>query len=147
VQVYAELAADGYDIDYMRVPVTDEKAPKDSDFELLIQRLWAVPLGGHHGSRGPRAGSDFQLLTQRPWAVPVPLGGRPGCRSPQAQHRHSTGSAPWALRPAMAAPGGQASASQDTEPRVSCGCSTSPPTCPLTRRFLPLQPTISSRAC
>lgn len=27
----------------MRVPVTDEKAPKDSDFELLIQRLWNVP--------------------------------------------------------------------------------------------------------
>lgn len=30
--------------DYMRVPITDEKAPKDSDFELLIQRLWNVPL-------------------------------------------------------------------------------------------------------
>jgi hypothetical protein len=27
----------------MRVPITDEKAPKDSDFELLIQRLWNVP--------------------------------------------------------------------------------------------------------
>lgn len=38
-------AADGYDIDYLRVPVTDEKAPKDSDFELLIQRLWCVPAG------------------------------------------------------------------------------------------------------
>lgn len=25
------------------MPVTDEKAPKDSDFELLIQRLWNVP--------------------------------------------------------------------------------------------------------
>lgn len=30
--------------DYMRVPITDEKAPKDSDFELLIRRLWNVPL-------------------------------------------------------------------------------------------------------
>jgi hypothetical protein len=29
--------------DYTRVPITDEKAPKDSDFELLIQRLWNVP--------------------------------------------------------------------------------------------------------
>eukprot|EP00983_Pelagomonas_calceolata_P043294 1138848-Pelagomonas_calceolata.AAC.4 len=37
------LAADGYDVDYLRVPVTDEKAPKDNDFEELIQRLWAVP--------------------------------------------------------------------------------------------------------
>ena len=35
--------ADGYDVDYLRVPVTDEKAPKDSDFEVLIQRLWQVP--------------------------------------------------------------------------------------------------------
>eukprot|EP00878_Enallax_costatus_P006221 GHUV01006524.1.p1 GENE.GHUV01006524.1~~GHUV01006524.1.p1 ORF type:complete len:1656 (+),score=579.22 GHUV01006524.1:267-5234(+) len=44
LEVYAELIEDGYDIDYMRVPITDEKAPKDSDFELLIQRLWNVPL-------------------------------------------------------------------------------------------------------
>jgi hypothetical protein len=29
--------------DYTRVPITDEKAPKDSDFEQLIQRLWNVP--------------------------------------------------------------------------------------------------------
>lgn len=26
------------------MPITDEKAPKDSDFELLIRRLWTVPL-------------------------------------------------------------------------------------------------------
>eukprot|EP00198_Chlamydomonas_reinhardtii_P010887 XP_001700224.1 predicted protein [Chlamydomonas reinhardtii] len=37
--------ADGYHIDYLRVPVTDEKAPKDSDFDMLIQRLWPN-LGG-----------------------------------------------------------------------------------------------------
>lgn len=36
-------AADGYDVDYLRVPVTDEKAPKDNDFEELIRRLWSVP--------------------------------------------------------------------------------------------------------
>lgn len=30
-------AADGYDVDYLRVPVTDEKAPKPADFQLLIQ--------------------------------------------------------------------------------------------------------------
>ena len=30
-------------MDYMRVPVTDEKAPKEHDFTLLIQRLWTLP--------------------------------------------------------------------------------------------------------
>lgn len=44
-EVYAELIADGYDIDYLRVPITDEKAPKDRDFELLIHRIWSVPEG------------------------------------------------------------------------------------------------------
>ncbi|GFH09567.1 uncharacterized protein HaLaN_04738, partial [Haematococcus lacustris] len=42
-EVYAELKADGYDVDYLRVPITDEKAPKDEDFEELIHRLWAIP--------------------------------------------------------------------------------------------------------
>lgn len=37
------FTADGYNIDYLRVPVTDEKAPKDNDFEELIKRLWEVP--------------------------------------------------------------------------------------------------------
>lgn len=45
LEVYAELIADGYDVDYLRVPVTDEQAPKDNDFELLIGRLWNVPEG------------------------------------------------------------------------------------------------------
>ena len=36
-------SADGYDVDYLRIPVTDEKAPKDQDFEELIDRLWNVP--------------------------------------------------------------------------------------------------------
>ena len=35
----------GYDVDYLRVPVTDEKAPKETDFELLIKRCWAPPDG------------------------------------------------------------------------------------------------------
>jgi hypothetical protein len=29
LEVYAELQADGYDVDYTRIPVTDEKAPKE----------------------------------------------------------------------------------------------------------------------
>lgn len=36
---------DGYDVDYTRVPVTDEKAPKDADFALLTKRLWNLPEG------------------------------------------------------------------------------------------------------
>ena len=38
-------AANGYDVDYLRVPVTDEKAPKTSDFAILAARAWAPPEG------------------------------------------------------------------------------------------------------
>lgn len=30
------VADDGYDVDYLRIPVTDEKAPKDEDFGTLV---------------------------------------------------------------------------------------------------------------
>ncbi|KAI8474087.1 MAG: inositol hexakisphosphate-domain-containing protein [Monoraphidium minutum] len=43
LEVYRELKADGYDVDYVRLPITDEKAPKDSDFEVFVRRLWNVP--------------------------------------------------------------------------------------------------------
>ena len=39
------LAEDGYDVDYQRVPVTDEKAPKERDFVFLVRRLWQQPAG------------------------------------------------------------------------------------------------------
>ena len=39
------MAANGYDVDYLRVPVTDEKAPKTSDFAVLAARAWAPPEG------------------------------------------------------------------------------------------------------
>ena len=38
-QVYAELAEDGYDVEYLRVPVTDEKAPKERDLAELQARV------------------------------------------------------------------------------------------------------------
>ena len=38
-------AANGYDVDYLRVPVTDEKAPKTSDFAILAARAWDPPEG------------------------------------------------------------------------------------------------------
>ncbi|KIY98140.1 hypothetical protein MNEG_9823 [Monoraphidium neglectum] len=43
LEVYRELKADGYDVEYTRLPITDEKAPKDSDFEVFVRRLWNVP--------------------------------------------------------------------------------------------------------
>lgn len=42
-QVYAELAEDGYDVEYLRVPVTDEKAPKERDLAELQARA-ALPV-------------------------------------------------------------------------------------------------------
>lgn len=35
-QVYEELQAEGYLVDYERVPVTDEKSPKETDFDVLV---------------------------------------------------------------------------------------------------------------
>lgn len=32
-------------MDYLRVPVTDEKAPKADDFAVLISRAWPPPPG------------------------------------------------------------------------------------------------------
>lgn len=42
-EVYNELNAEGYEVNYIRVPITDEKAPKDDDFEELIEKLWTLP--------------------------------------------------------------------------------------------------------
>ncbi|KAK9839780.1 hypothetical protein WJX81_000925 [Elliptochloris bilobata] len=45
LEVYAELAEDGYDVEYLRVPVTDEKAPKERDLAELQARLGNPPEG------------------------------------------------------------------------------------------------------
>ncbi|XP_010544899.1 PREDICTED: paladin-like [Tarenaya hassleriana] len=39
LEVYDELQAEGYLVDYERVPVTDEKSPKETDFDILIQKI------------------------------------------------------------------------------------------------------------
>ncbi|KFK34389.1 hypothetical protein AALP_AA5G138900 [Arabis alpina] len=39
LEVYKELEAEGYLVDYERVPVTDEKSPKESDFDTLIRKI------------------------------------------------------------------------------------------------------------
>lgn len=51
-------AADGYDVDYLRVPVTDEKAPKPNDFQLLIE----VGAGGCGGTSAATALQEACLL-------------------------------------------------------------------------------------
>jgi hypothetical protein len=39
LEVYEELQAEGYLVDYERVPITDEKSPKETDFDLLIRKI------------------------------------------------------------------------------------------------------------
>lgn len=39
LEVYQGLQEEGYPVDYERVPVTDEKSPKERDFDLLLRRL------------------------------------------------------------------------------------------------------------
>ncbi|KAF7818056.1 paladin-like isoform X1 [Senna tora] len=42
LEVYEELQAEGYLVDYERVPITDEKAPKELDFDFLVHRISQV---------------------------------------------------------------------------------------------------------
>lgn len=44
-EVYEELCNDGYNLDYLRVPVTDEKAPDGEDFEILMRKSWDIDEG------------------------------------------------------------------------------------------------------
>ncbi|XP_068660275.1 uncharacterized protein [Aristolochia californica] len=39
LEVYEELQLEGYLVDYERVPITDEKSPKERDFDLLVHRI------------------------------------------------------------------------------------------------------------
>ncbi|XP_075094031.1 uncharacterized protein LOC107778927 [Nicotiana tabacum] len=39
LQVYEELQAQEYLVDYERVPITDEKSPKELDFDILVLRV------------------------------------------------------------------------------------------------------------
>ncbi|CAA6653809.1 unnamed protein product [Spirodela intermedia] len=44
LEVYEELQVEGYLIDYERVPITDEKSPKEQDFDILVQRIAQVDI-------------------------------------------------------------------------------------------------------
>ncbi|KAK9993506.1 hypothetical protein SO802_023209 [Lithocarpus litseifolius] len=39
LEVYEELQAEGYLVDYERVPITDEKSPKETDFDILVHKI------------------------------------------------------------------------------------------------------------
>lgn len=45
LEVYEALESEGYLVDYHRVPITDEKSPKERDFDLLVQHLLQVDIG------------------------------------------------------------------------------------------------------
>ncbi|KAJ3698159.1 hypothetical protein LUZ61_001864 [Rhynchospora tenuis] len=42
VEVYEELKQEGYLVEYERIPITDEKSPKEIDFDHLVQRISQV---------------------------------------------------------------------------------------------------------
>ena len=42
LEVYEELTRDGFNVDYLRVPITDEKAPMGDDFEILMRTAWEL---------------------------------------------------------------------------------------------------------
>ncbi|XP_021769913.1 paladin-like isoform X2 [Chenopodium quinoa] len=44
LEVYEELKIEGYLVNYERVPVTDEKSPKESDFDVLVNKISQVDL-------------------------------------------------------------------------------------------------------
>ncbi|XVF22236.1 hypothetical protein REPUB_Repub12eG0156200 [Reevesia pubescens] len=39
LEVYEELQLEGYLVDYERVPITDEKSPKELDFDILVNKI------------------------------------------------------------------------------------------------------------
>lgn len=42
MQVYESLQAEGYLVDYERIPITDEKSPKERDFDSLVSSLFKL---------------------------------------------------------------------------------------------------------
>lgn len=47
-QVYLELQLEGYLVDYERVPVTDEKSPKEQDFDILVGFVYTSSCWPHN---------------------------------------------------------------------------------------------------
>ncbi|KAJ8323879.1 hypothetical protein O5D80_007110 [Batrachochytrium dendrobatidis] len=46
LDVYARIKAEGYRIDYMRIPITDEQAPIPDVFDQLMERLLTIGVNG-----------------------------------------------------------------------------------------------------
>ena len=56
-EVFTQMGAEGFQVDYARVPVTDEKAPEPADFDALVARFRNAPAGTEmvmncHAGRG-----------------------------------------------------------------------------------------------
>ena len=79
-------AGEGYSLEYLRVPVTDEKAPKERDFVVLQRRIWDKPpdtalifncqMGRGRTSTGMIIGS-LLLLRQHTAVLPATSQGAP----------------------------------------------------------------------
>ncbi|KHN43392.1 Paladin [Glycine soja] len=64
LEVYEELQVEGYLVDYERVPITDEKSPKELDFDILFPSL--LPCHSAAAAGFPRSnsiGRIFQSMT------------------------------------------------------------------------------------
>ncbi len=42
LEVFQQMAREGFQVDYARIPVTDEKVPEEADFDALVARLKGV---------------------------------------------------------------------------------------------------------
>lgn len=52
LEVYEELTRDGFNVHYVRVPITDEKAPMGDDFEVLMRNAWDLDAEGDGEGEG-----------------------------------------------------------------------------------------------
>ncbi len=43
LEVFQQMTREGFQVDYARIPVTDEKVPEEADFDALVARLKGVP--------------------------------------------------------------------------------------------------------
>ena len=96
-EVYEELIKDGYAVDYIRVPVTDEKAPKERDCDTLVKRCVRACVRAPGGPTPvpPRAPAEPLLLPRplapllKPAKVPFPSRGLcPGLQLPDGPRAH-----------------------------------------------------------
>ena len=101
-------AGEGYSLEYLRVPVTDEKAPKERDFVVLQRRIWDKPpntalifncqMGRGRTSTGMIIGS-LLLLRQQTATLPATSQGLPAPHSFNLIPHSTFSTSSWACVP------------------------------------------------